>query len=124
MPVKSPRRPCRDRMCRSTQALNQEQLEDSNITTVANFLQQDAGQLAPFLRVCHDHCAELEGYGSSRVRVDHDFLSGECTVSDTTRCARCSGFFRQSLWLDQSGPPPVCNQCQMSNGCNFSQSKS
>jgi hypothetical protein len=22
------------------------------------------------------------------------------------------GFFRQSLWLGQNGPPPVCNQCQ------------
>ena len=41
--------------------------EDSTITSVSDFLQQDAGQLAPFLRVCHDHCAELEGYGSSRV---------------------------------------------------------
>ena len=41
--------------------------EDSTITSVSDFLQQDAGQLAPFLRVCHDHCAELEGCGSSRV---------------------------------------------------------
>ena len=31
---------------------------------------------------------------------------------DTTRCACCSGFLRQSLWLGQNGPPPVCNQCQ------------
>jgi hypothetical protein len=44
-----------------------ELFEDSTITSVSDFLQQDAGQLAPFLRVCHDHCAELEGYGSSRV---------------------------------------------------------
>ena len=34
---------------------------------LSDFLQHDAGQLAPFLRVCHDHCAEMEGYGSSRV---------------------------------------------------------
>ena len=44
-----------------------ELFEDSTITSVSGFLQQDAGQLAPFLRFCHDHCAELEGYGSSRV---------------------------------------------------------
>ena len=44
-----------------------ELFENSTITSVSDFLQQDAGQLAPFLRVCHDHCAELEGYGSSRV---------------------------------------------------------
>ena len=43
-----------------------ELFEDSNITTVADFLQQDAGQLAAFLRVCHDHCAELDGCYSSR----------------------------------------------------------
>ena len=29
---------------------------DSTITSVSDFLQQDAGQLAPFLRVCHDQC--------------------------------------------------------------------
>ena len=39
-----------------------ELFEDSTITSVSDFLQQDAGQLAPFLRVCHDHCAELEGF--------------------------------------------------------------
>ena len=27
-------------------------------SSVIDFLQQDAGQLAPFLRVCHDHCAK------------------------------------------------------------------
>ena len=43
-----------------------ELFQDSNITTVADFLQQDAGQLAAFLRVCHDHCAELDGCYSSR----------------------------------------------------------
>ena len=31
-----------------------ELFEDSNITTVADFMQQDAGQLAAFLRVCHE----------------------------------------------------------------------
>ena len=44
-----------------------ELFEDSTITSVAHFLQQDAGQLAPFLRGCHDQCAELEGCCSSRV---------------------------------------------------------
>ena len=43
-----------------------ELFQDSNITTVADFLQQDAGQLAAFLRVCHDHCAELDGCSFSR----------------------------------------------------------
>ena len=33
----------------------------SDIITVADFMQQDGGQLAAFLRVWHDHCAELEG---------------------------------------------------------------
>ena len=49
------------------QVQHSELFEDSTITSVSDFLQQYAGQLAPFLRVCHDHCAELEGYGSSRV---------------------------------------------------------
>ena len=43
-----------------------ELFQDSDITTVADFMQQDAGQLAAFLRVCHDHCAELEGCASNR----------------------------------------------------------
>jgi hypothetical protein len=43
-----------------------ELFQDSNISTVAHFLQQDAGQLAAVLRVCHDHCAELDGCCSSR----------------------------------------------------------
>ncbi len=43
-----------------------ELFEDSDITTVADSMQQDAGQLAAFLRVCHDHCAELEGCTSNR----------------------------------------------------------
>ena len=29
--------------------------------------------------------------------------------------ARCSGSFRQSLWLGQIGPPPVCKSMSMSN---------
>ena len=33
---------------------------DSDIATVAEFFQQDAGQLAAYLRDCHDHCAEVE----------------------------------------------------------------
>ena len=33
-----------------------ELFEDSTITSVSDFLQQDAGQLAPFLRVYHDLC--------------------------------------------------------------------
>ena len=28
--------------------------------------------------------------------------------------ARCSGLFRQSLWLGQIGPPPVCKSISMS----------
>jgi hypothetical protein len=28
--------------------------------------------------------------------------------------ARCSGLFRQSLWLGQIGPPPVCKSMSMS----------
>ena len=43
-----------------------ELFQDSDIITVADFMQQDAGQLAAFLRVCHDHCAELEGCTSNR----------------------------------------------------------
>ena len=43
-----------------------ELFQDSNIASVADFMQQDAGQLAAFLRVCHDHCAELEGCASDR----------------------------------------------------------
>ena len=50
-----------------------ELFEDSNIATVSDFLQQDAGQLAAFLRVCHDHCAELERCTSNRTH----FVSGE-----------------------------------------------
>jgi hypothetical protein len=37
-----------------------EVFEDSNITALADFLQQDAGKLAAFFGVCHDHCTELE----------------------------------------------------------------
>ena len=29
--------------------------------------------------------------------------------------ARCSGLSRQSLWLGQIGPPPVCKSMSMSN---------
>jgi hypothetical protein len=36
-----------------------ELFEDSNITSVADFMQQDAGQLAAFLRGCHDQCASM-----------------------------------------------------------------
>ena len=43
-----------------------ELFDDSTISTVAGFLQQDASQLASFLRGCHDQCAELESWGSSQ----------------------------------------------------------
>ena len=43
-----------------------ELFQDSDITTVAGFLHQDASQLAAFLRGCHDQCAELEGCCSSQ----------------------------------------------------------
>ena len=42
-----------------------ELFEDSDISTVAEFLQQDASQLAAFLRHCHDQCAELDSWDSS-----------------------------------------------------------
>lgn len=42
-----------------------ELFEDCDISTVAEFLQQDASQLAAFLRHCHNQCAELDSLGSS-----------------------------------------------------------
>ena len=36
---------------------------------------------------------------------------------DTTRCTHVAlGLFRQSLWLGQIGPPPVCKSMSMSLG--------
>ena len=49
-----------------TRVQHSELFQDSDNTTVSDFMQQDAGQLAAFLRVCHDHCAELEGCTSNR----------------------------------------------------------
>ena len=95
-----------------------ELFEDSTITSVSDFLQQVPGSWHPFCgfvmiivqswRVTVP--AGFEWTMTLAAGREHYLFGGHDSLY-----ARCSGLSRQSLWLAQIGPPPVCKSMSMSN---------